>query len=89
MDYYDLIEEYLKNNLSESDKVAFEQEMAADDQLRLAVENHDVAMEVVGSIFEGEIREVINNEQQAINNEQLIINNESEGTQIESGKLKI
>ncbi|MEM9547354.1 MAG: hypothetical protein AAGA77_15350 [Bacteroidota bacterium] len=80
MDYYDRIEEYLKNTLSEAEKFAFEKVMEQDADLKSAVENHEAAMDVVGSILEGEIRNVIENEQ-------LVIDNEGSG--IENGKLKI
>jgi len=68
MDYFDRIEEYLNNALSESDKIAFEEAMEEDLKLKQAVEDHGVAMDVVGSILEGEVRKVIDNEQLTIDN---------------------
>lgn len=78
MDYFDHIEEYLNKTLSESERLAFERAMEADATLKQAVEDHDAAMDLVGSILEGEIRGVI--EEEVIRNEKLINNNgEGEG----------
>jgi len=90
MDYYDQIEEYLNNALSEGDKIAFEIALTNDAKLKQAVDDHGVAMDVVGSILEGEVRKVIG-EEEIINNEQLIIDNGGEENESgnENGKLKI
>lgn len=75
MDYYDRIEAYLNKTLSEDENNAFEKAMENDPELRAAVENHDVAMDVVSAIIEGELREIIDIEEKAIENGKLRIEN--------------
>ena len=87
MDYFEQIDEYLNNALSESEKIAFENEMDRDEKLKEAVENHGAAMDVVGSILENEVRKVIDNEELIISNEYLVIDNGE--AEIESGKLEV
>lgn len=84
MDYFEQIEAYINSTLSESERLAFEAAMESDAKLKQAVEDHTIAMDVVGSILEDEVRKVIADEL-LINNEQLKINNGDEG--VESEKL--
>jgi hypothetical protein len=86
MDYFEQIEAYIDNSLSSSERLVFEEAMSRDEKLKQAVEDHSIAMDVVGSILEDEVRKVIEDEL-LINNEQLIIDNVGEET--ESGKLKV
>jgi len=66
MDYYDQIEDYLNGRLAPTERSAFEAEMEEDDSLRQAAADHEVAMDVVGSILEGEVRKVIAEEGQHV-----------------------
>ena len=77
MDYFEQIEAYKLNTLSEPDRLAFEQAMEADPTLAQAVADYHVAMDVVGSILEGEIRTIIENE--ALKSENLEGAREEEG----------
>lgn len=87
MDYYDQIEEYLNNALSEVEKIAFEEAMRKDEQLRAAVESHGAAMDVVGSILEGEVRGIIDNEELKIGDKDLMVDDEGDGKRA-NGKLE-
>lgn len=62
MDPYDHIEEYINGQLSEQDRIVFEELMAKDDALKNAVEHHDVAMNIVSSLIEDEVRGVLSEE---------------------------
>ncbi|MDF1698023.1 MAG: hypothetical protein P1U56_19405 [Saprospiraceae bacterium] len=62
MDYYDQIEAYINGTLSYIERIAFEEAMKADPALQQAVKDHDVAMDIVGSILESEVRQVIDAE---------------------------
>jgi hypothetical protein len=58
-DYYAYIDDYLKENLSEQDLSDFEAEMAANPQLRQAVEDYDVAEIVLDGLLEDELRQAV------------------------------
>jgi len=79
MDYYDQIGDYINNALSEEERKAFELEMERDEQLKVAVENHGAAMDVVGSIFESEVRSVIEDESLKIGNEGVKVEEKDNG----------
>lgn len=58
-DYYDHIDDYINGLLTGEERAAFKAAMAKDAGLAAAVENHDVAMDVIGSMIEDEVRGVI------------------------------
>ena len=62
IDYYDQIDDYVNGLLQGEELVAFEAAIGADSELASAVENHDVAMGVIGSLIEEEVRGVIKEE---------------------------
>ncbi|MFT4534014.1 MAG: hypothetical protein ACJA1A_003537 [Saprospiraceae bacterium] len=59
IDYYDHIDDYVNGLLTGAELDAFEAAMVEDSGLADAVANHDVAMEVIGSLMEDEVRGVI------------------------------
>ena len=59
IDYYDHIDDYVNELLQGEELLAFEAAMAEDKELVDAVGNHDVAMGVIGSLIENEVRGVI------------------------------
>jgi hypothetical protein len=59
IDYYDHIDDYVNGLLNGAELDAFEAAMAEDSELAKAVANHDVAMDVIGSLMEDEVRGVI------------------------------
>ena len=59
IDYYDHIDDYVNGLLQGEELKAFVGAMAEDVELAAAVENHGVAMDVIGSLIEDEVREVI------------------------------
>lgn len=90
MDYFERIEEYLNNTLSENDKQAFEEEMGKDAKLKQAVEDHEAAMDVVGSILEGEVRKVIGEEELKIGDGAVEVEDDVEDKgKMETGKKGI
>lgn len=56
---YDYIDDYINGQLSEEERIAFEALLSNDSDLRLAVDNHVVAMDIVGSLIEDEVRGVL------------------------------
>lgn len=58
-DYFEHIEDYKNHRLSEEAKKAFELAMVRDDSLQHAVDNHEVAMDVLDGIYEDQLRGMI------------------------------
>ena len=59
MDFYEKIGDYLSDQLSEAEKKAFEQGMVEDSALKEAVENHPLAMNIIDTFIESEVRQSI------------------------------
>ena len=61
MDYFELIEEYKKDRLSNEVRQEFEMEVKKNTELRKAMENHDVASQLFDLLIEDDIREQVEN----------------------------
>ncbi len=64
MDFYDHIEHYLENSLSETERTAFEEAMANDESLKAAVANFPAAKTLSEGLLELDLLETIENIQQ-------------------------
>ncbi|MFT6334728.1 MAG: hypothetical protein ACI86M_002391 [Saprospiraceae bacterium] len=77
IDYYDHIDDYVNGMLTGAKLDAFEAAMSEDSELASAVANHDVAMGVIGSLMEDEVRGVIGE----VEGEESVSQSQSENTQ--------
>lgn len=59
MDYFEQIDDYLNDKLSNEEKQAFEHEMNQNESLKKAVEDHPVAKEVIDRLLEADIRATV------------------------------
>ncbi|MBK7805084.1 MAG: hypothetical protein IPJ51_02105 [Saprospiraceae bacterium] len=60
VDFFEHIDEYIKDQLSPEDKQAFEAEMTVNPTLRSAVDNYDLLKEISMGFLETEVREILN-----------------------------
>ena len=60
IDFFEHIDEYIQNQLSPEDKLAFEAEMKVNPTLRSAVDNYDLVKEISMGFLETEVREILN-----------------------------
>lgn len=58
IDFYTQVGKYLDGHLSEADRLTFETELNTNEELRHAVENHDVMEGVLDMLWEDDAREV-------------------------------
>ena len=60
VDFFEHIDEYIKDQLSPEDKQAFEAKMTVNPTLRSAVDNYDLLKEISMGFLETEVREILN-----------------------------
>lgn len=60
--FYEYIDDYVNDNLNESDRTAFEAQMSNDSGLKQAVDDFDVVEMVLDGLLEDEIRNVVEND---------------------------
>ena len=59
MDYYDLIQAYVDNTLTQEQRVAFEAEMARDPELRLTVDQFPTILDAVNAAAQDDARKLV------------------------------